>query len=201
MINPLPSSGTFIFVPFFIEPAPLNVTAHGFSDSVVDTVPPKTILFSCHMIRASIDTTSKHTLPDILVTFVYYRSVVNTFILFAAFDYHMVCIVRVRVARLKKTGSMSIAPTHPLTRPAPRPVTYHSSHCLLTFPCPRSFCCQRTHVCCRLFLATMCVLAVPLWRRSSRLEWAALGGVSMFLAAVDVSKFAISKLRVQVGQL
>ncbi|CAM9329290.1 unnamed protein product [Pylaiella littoralis] len=53
----------------------------------------------------------------------------------------------------------------------------------------------------RLFLATMCVLAVPLWRRSSRLEWAALGGVSMFLAAVDVSKFAISKLRVQVGQL
>ncbi|CAM9623095.1 unnamed protein product [Ectocarpus sp. 8 AP-2014] len=47
----------------------------------------------------------------------------------------------------------------------------------------------------------MCVLAVPLWRRSSRLEWAALGGVSMFLAAVDMSKFAISKLRVQVGQL
>ncbi|CAM9312395.1 unnamed protein product, partial [Ectocarpus fasciculatus] len=53
----------------------------------------------------------------------------------------------------------------------------------------------------RLFLASMCVLAVPLWRRSSRLEWAALGGVSMFLAAVDMSKFAISKLRVQVGQL
>ncbi|CAM9746142.1 unnamed protein product, partial [Ectocarpus sp. 4 AP-2014] len=52
-----------------------------------------------------------------------------------------------------------------------------------------------------LFLASMCVLAVPLWRRSSRLEWAALGGVSMFLAAVDISKFAISKLRVQVGQL
>lgn len=50
-------------------------------------------------------------------------------------------------------------------------------------------------------MATMCVLALPLWRRSSRLEWAALGGVSMFLAAVDMSKFAISKLRVQVGQL
>ncbi|CAM9824229.1 unnamed protein product [Discosporangium mesarthrocarpum] len=53
----------------------------------------------------------------------------------------------------------------------------------------------------RLFLAATCVLALPLWRRSSRLEWGALGGVALFLAAVDVGKFAIQRLRVSFGEL
>ncbi|CAM9608556.1 unnamed protein product, partial [Choristocarpus tenellus] len=53
----------------------------------------------------------------------------------------------------------------------------------------------------RLVLAATCVLALPLWRRSSRLEWGALGGVCLFLGAVDAGKFAINRLRVSFGEL
>ncbi|CAM9792277.1 unnamed protein product, partial [Chrysoparadoxa australica] len=51
----------------------------------------------------------------------------------------------------------------------------------------------------RLLLASSCVLALPLWRRSSRREFAVLGLISLFLGAVEMGKMTISQIRVKLS--
>jgi cation diffusion facilitator family transporter len=53
----------------------------------------------------------------------------------------------------------------------------------------------------RLVMAAACVLALPLWRRTSRVEVAAVGVMSLFLGAVEFSKGLVSQLRVNFGSM